>query len=152
MPWLKTVLIASRICFNLTWIRKILGSLWHQVLYIKTNLPYLDLKILAQSLLTLLLDHKMRACTRVTSLKDFWIAYLSMLLRERHLRSFHKILMPTQLTKRRQTVLITIPREPSSLWIRWFRLGISKINFWTHLGLSSKFLNIAEFFFRSFCS
>ena len=51
-------------------------------------------------------------------LKGFWIAFLSMPLRELHLRSFHKNLLFTHLTKSGQTVLTIIPHEPSSLWIR----------------------------------
>ena len=152
MPWLKTVLIASRTCFNSTWIRKILGTLSHLVQCIKTSLPFLDLRILALSLLTHLMDHRMRACTLVTSLKDFGIASLSMPLRERHLKSPHKISWSTPPLRKEQTVLTIVPHEPSSLWISWFRLGILKINFWTHLGLSFMYLSIAELISRSFCS
>ena len=64
---------------------------------------------ISPSLLTLSLDHTMRACTIVTSLKDFGIAHLSMPLSEQYLRNSHKILLSTQLTKKGQTVLTITP-------------------------------------------
>ena len=85
-------------------------------------------------------------------LKVFGIAFLSMPLQERHLKSSHKISFSTPPLKKEQTVLTIIPHEPSFLWIRWFRLGILKINSWIHLGLSFMYLSLEEFISRSFCS
>ena len=66
---------------------------------------------------TLLLDHRMPACTPVMNLKEFGIAFLSMPFREGHLRSFQKILLSIPPARKEQTVLTIIPKEPSSLWI-----------------------------------
>ena len=54
-----------------------------------------DISLSAPLLLTLLLDHRMRACTPAMSLKDFGISSLSMPLPERHLKSLHKISLST---------------------------------------------------------
>ena len=92
---LGTALIASGTCSNSTWIRKTLGIIKHLVLYIKTTLPYSDLRISTQLLLSPLLDRRMRACTRVMRLEDFGIACVSVPLREGHLKCSLKILLST---------------------------------------------------------
>ena len=72
-------------------------------MYIKASVPYLHLKISTQLLLTLSPDYRMRECTPATSLKDFGMAYFSMPLQRRHLKSSHKILFSTQPPTKEQT-------------------------------------------------
>ena len=82
-------------------------------------------------------------------LKGIWDSILINAASRTALRKFSQNLLFIPPAKKEQTVLTNIPNEPSSLWIKWFRLGILKISFWTDSDLLFMYLSIAEFISRS---
>ena len=85
-------------------------------------------------------------------LKGFWDSILINAASRTSLKKFSQNLIVYTTAEEGTDGSHYYTRNPSSLWVRLFRLGILNINFWTHLGLLFRYLSIAEFISRSFCS